>query len=861
MVRYKKASDAFSVATWATPTSVSGPATTSLNVTGLTAGQTSYMYQVQDAGTGACASWSDTSRFITLCNAPLYAPIPLTEDFEGTWANSCGTTDVPNLSWMNLPFTGNPAWRRDDQGASASWGAVGSYMYSPAGYHGIHSARFHSGYTSPAGTYGYFDVYVNCSTPGGKEVKFAWINISGTDSLLVQLSTDGGTTFTQLAGYALSATWSDVTLPFASNSATTIVRFIGRADYGSTDIGLDYVRILPPCTARPTAGTITPILPCPNQNFQLTTTGTTAAASLTYQWQDSAAIGGWQNSIGASATQAIYTTSINVPTRYRLIVTCNNSAQSDTSVAYTVNVAGFLNCFCIPTYATGAAANVIKKVVLKNMTNNTSGSAPWYADFTSQQPATIPIPTLAMTITDTVNLTFSTNANNYSGVWIDYDHNGTFDISEYASLGTNAGASGTAAIPVTPPATAQPGLTRMRIRGADRSAVPANAPCGATASAYGEAEDYYVNIVYPPCTGQVAAGVAKVSDASICKGYTVNVWDTTHDYHHSQIGWVWQLSLDHGLSWNDIANSTGKDTLNDLLINGETSFRVKMYCMATNGDSSFSVPADVHIREPYRCYCYSQATGGAADNSDIGSVVVGNMVNTTGGPHIYNPLAVRKRTDYTDIPNIVLDANGTCHLSVYHTQRNGTHYDARVTIFIDYNNDLRYDVTAQPTSERVYTGISRDGAFYLDTTIHIPDAVIPNVPTGLRVVLNEDLNPNSPANLGCGAYISGETEDYVVSFRRSPQSVGHLNNISSLTLYPNPTSGRFTIHAVSDKAMGSVMVDVTTITGQSVAQKRYEQGGTDLYDTMDLSHVSKGIYFVTFKLADGSRATQKLILQ
>ena len=786
---------------------------------------------------------------------PVYAPVPYTEDFE-SWVNRCSTTDVPSQSWANQPSTGNASWRRHDQGSSASWTAATSYLYSPAFMHGSYSARFHSGYTSPAGTKGIMDLFVNCSTTtGNKELTFNYINIDGTDSLVVQMSTDGGATFTRLGGYATAAAWTPVTLPVASNTARTVIRFIGVSDYGSTDVGLDYVQVLPPCTNKPTAGAINPVTPCKNTNFQLSTTGTTSAAGLIYQWQDSVN-GNWVN----SSTQLVYTTSISGPTTFRLIVTCTNSNDADTTRSYTVVPAAFYLCYCAPTYATGATANTITKVSVLNMTNTSTGASPWYSNFVPQQPTPLPIASLTMGQTDTVKVTMSSNATNYSALWIDFNHDSQFDTSEYFSLNTNAGANGVSNILVTPPLNALPGITRMRIRGADRSPVLSTMPCGPTGSAYGEAEDYLVNVLYPPCNGPLNAGIALSSDSVTCNGYTFNLTDTTHEYKRSAISWSWESSHDGGLSWDPVPNSANKDTLNNVLFMGSVSYRLKMLCNVT-GDSTYSIPVAIKQNAPYACYCYSQSNGGSGDSSDIGSVAIGLMTNLTGGPHLLNPEAIRRRTDYTYIPNIVMSARGTYRLAIYHTQRNGTHADARVSVFIDYNNDLVYDAYAQPNSERVFTGITTQGNYYIDTVIHVPDAVIPNVRTGLRVILNNDLNPLSPANLGCGPYGSGETEDYIVMFNRVPQSVGGVSNIEEVALYPNPTSGRFTVSIDATKPMDKLDVNVMTITGQTMMKKTYSGISNKFTEELDMSEAAKGIYFVEVKTSAGDKVVRKLVIR
>lgn len=626
------------------------------------------------------------------------------------------------------------------------------------------------------------------------------------------------------------------------------------------DIGL---KELLPCAGTPEAGTVNTITaPCPNQSFTLTTTGTSSPFSfsgLTYQWQDSSNIFGWQNAAGAS-TSITYTGTITVPTRFRLIVTCANGNGRDTSNTLLVTPASFINCYCTPTYSVGASDRGITNVTLKTMTNTTTISSPYYRDYTANQPGTIAIPIINMTTTDTVKVKHGSFGSNYAGVWIDFDHSGTFSTNEFFSNGTSTGANAVDNILITPPANALVGLTRMRIRAGDGAAVTATMPCGPTGSSYGEAEDYLVNVQYAICNGPTNAGRAQATDTAICKGYAIDLYDTTHEYRRSQISWSWQSSIDGGASWTMVPGSLNKDTLLNVVITQAIRYRLKMSCDAT-GDSTFSIEANIRIKAPYECYCISQSRGGNADSSDIGAVVISSVVNSTGGPHIFNPTAIRKRTDYTNIRNITLSADGTYRLGIYHTQRNGVHADARVTVFMDFDNDLTYEVNAPLNSERVYSGISTAPRYYIDTFITIPNAVIPNVPTGMRVIINNDLNPQSAANLGCGEYTSGETEDYVVMFNRIPTSVNPLSNLKHVTIYPNPSEGKFSVSAGSKVAMGKVDMTVSNVTGQAILSKNYANVDTKFAEEVDLGDIARGVYFVEIKTASGDKMVQKLVIR
>ncbi len=795
---------------------------------------------------------------------PSFPTLPYLETFEGITSNDQlpGCMSATNLGSGVRTYTANQtSGNRTNHTAGGSkfasffTGTAGdNYLYTPGmNMVGGKTYKFTFWYiTGNSGTGAPINVTSVSAWYGSLPTPAGMTNPIGA----VQSSPVMNTTYQQFQETFSPAT-SGVYYVGIKTSATAATAYVS-----VDDIGLD---TLSSCTGNPVAGAVVPVTPCPNVAFTLRASGGTsrfAVAGLTFQWKDSSSVNqSWQNSAGVTATTSDYTTSISVPTRYRLIVTCTATGAKDSTADILINLAPFYQCYCTPTYATGASNNGITKVQLVTLNNSSSVAYPWYTDYTPQQPTPLPVPLLTMTRTDTLYVTMGSYSGNYTGVWIDMNHNSIFDASEYFTDGISVGPSGVAKIAITPPATAQFGLTRMRIRSGDRAAVTQGMACGPTGSAYGEAEDYYVTLQYPPCAGPVNAGDARTSDLTTCAGYSVDLVDSNHEQRMSGTSWSWQISEDGGLSWDAVPNSAGKDTLNNVLITRAVSYRLRMFC-ANTGDSTFSTPASIGIKPAYACYCVSQSTGTPNDYSDIGAVQIGNMVNSTGGPHILNPSATRRHSFYTEIPNIEMNADGSYRLSIYHIQRNGVHENARVSVFVDYNNNLIYEAGATPNSERVFTGLTSAGNFYIDTVIHVPNAVIPETPTGLRVILNSDLDPNAPANLGCGEYLSGETEDYVVKFHRAvPGGIGSVGgNVQNVSLYPNPTTGRFTVSASGQQSLGVVEVQVSTITGQTVIQHSYDNVGSKFSAEVDLGDHARGIYFVEIRTG-GQKIIRKISLR
>jgi hypothetical protein len=286
---------------------------------------------------------SSTSTPIqVLYSTPVYAALPFSEGFEGTWQSICATRDIPSNNWRNTPTFSDSSWRRDDDGVSANWNNPTSYIYSPTASEGARSARFHSGNASSSRR-GSLDLYLDCSAGAAtKQLSYSYINTSGSDSLRVWLSTDGGATFERIGNNnLLVATWTSRLVSFTSTSATTILRFQATADFGSTDIGIDNITVTAPqnCSGAPAGGTTTASIAsaCSGVNIGFRNTGYQSSVGvngLSYQWEVSVNNGANWTAIASANNPDTLTATQTVESQYRLAVTC--AASSTTSYSNVV---------------------------------------------------------------------------------------------------------------------------------------------------------------------------------------------------------------------------------------------------------------------------------------------------------------------------------------------------------------------------------------------------------------------------------------------------------------------------------------------------------------------------------------------
>jgi hypothetical protein len=511
---------------------------------------------------------------------------------------------------------------------------------------------------------------------------------------------------------------------------------------------------------------------------------------------------------------------------------------------------------------------------LINNTTSTNPNNPGYTSYTSL-PATPFYQDSTYRLT--VQQVSSGTSNSYTSVvaaWIDYDQDGTFDQNtERVAFTSTASASAYLAnANFTIPATAKVGVTGMRVILNYNSGITTTVPnvCGIY-NYYGETEDYLVEIRYRPCGGPVNAGVARASDLNTCPGYKVTLTDTSYEKKRYGLVRTWQQSTNGGASWTTIAGSQNRDTFK-ALVTGPVQYRFSLGCSVT-GEVSYSNVVDVQMNQPYQCYCASYADGGTsekADSSDIGSFSIGTYTFQVGGPHLQNPAAIRERTDYTeDAANVMeLIADSTYKIDLYHIMKGRVHKDAKVTLFMDFNNDFQYSTSPAGSnypSERVLTAYTSASDYYLDNLlVTIPKGyVIPNKLTGMRLIINENTSANNASDEGCGVYTSGETEDFAVIFRdaSAPTGVGGISgNVKVLSLYPNPTSGMAKLSYTSDVYVKDLELTITSTTGQVISVQKFKDAGREFMTDVNLSDQARGIYFVEIK-ADGERIIRKLVTQ
>ncbi len=843
-------------ATWTTI-----PGATSLCYT-VPAGTPSALYKFAALCTFTFSMDTTDAVYINVID-PLYTTVPYTQSFEN-WIDYCTTKDVPDNFWSNTPSTGDPSWRRNDEGATASWSNVTSGAYTPPSSDLAHSARFHA-YSSNFS--GFFDLHVNmASAPGVKTLYFDYKIATFGPNFSVELDTTGSGTFFPLLVYNNIANWQTAFLNIASNSPTCRIRFKGNSSLFNGDIGLDNIKIYGPCSGTPNAGTMVDTNVCAADTFALVTLGTTGASGLSYQWQSAPAANGPFTNIAVTSLNKT-NTAITTPTYFRCIVTCTSSNQSDTTNVMFAGINTFYYCYCKNTTTSTFDAFDIGNVKLTKLTGTMLDTLIYNVDipstdtfnnttaingYTSYQNS-LPIRKIyrdslyKISITDITQ--FSWNPFGATKVLLDFNRNGIFEFYETIGGGSINSANSTV-VDFYVPDSSNLGITGLRIITADNSPYTSIPDCGNIFS--GEVEDYLVEIIVPPCAKPTNPGIAYITDSVMCPGYVTVLFDTNHTKLNNFSGLTmnWEISTNNGASYTDIAGATSDSLI--YVVNQNSKFRLKLICGSIGtGDTVYSNVKDVTMLPSYACYPASASLGGNKDTADNGYFTLGIYSYSSAGstgPHLGNPAAVRTRTDFTPSGPMTLYTDSTYGISFYNILKPYNHADAQITMFIDYNNNGVYDIPA----EKVFTGISTSTSFYLPGVFTTPQFPALDVATGCRIVLNNNTSISNPAsNLGVGLYTSGETEDFLVKFKSKPNAIQDIVNVGNVEVYPNPTTGLVYVDMDANK-LDELNILVTNIVGAEVYSNTYKNINGKFSTSIQLGHLPKGNYTMKLSSEKGS---------
>jgi hypothetical protein len=414
--------------------------------------------------------------------------------------------------------------------------------------------------------------------------------------------------------------------------------------YGETEDHLINIIAANPCTGTPNAGDAlaSATTVCPTAPVNLSLGNATNASGITFQWLSAASATGPWTAI-AGANNSTYSTTVAVDTYFACVLTCTASASADTSTAVQVLSTPFYQCYCNTVNAGGAGS------LMNDVSFAFGGASFWNNNTATTQPTASPFysafttgPAVIQGMEYGVGVTIEAPSL-YTGaivsVWIDYDHSGSYEPTEWTQVGTNIPGNTTGTVNITIPMTALTGNTGMRVR--SRGALNQNGAGDAcTNMGSGETEDYVINILpAPDCANPTNITAASGVDSIITNwNWSQTLLPVTgYNYQLVEAG----MPFSTGTTYSIDANSN--DTLVDPSFIAGQSFEVYLQAVCGQDTSYFIGPVPVMLPMTNDMMCNAAAipvdghayifnnTGATVDPSEVAVVPPATGAQTTTG--------------------------------------------------------------------------------------------------------------------------------------------------------------------------------------------------------------------------------------
>ncbi len=511
--------------------------------------------------------------------------------------------------------------------------------------------------------------------------------------------------------------------------------------------------------------------------------------------------------IGTSTGTSYNVTGLAASTTYSFYVTAYDAAGNVSAASNTLNVTTLPASV---TYCSSKGNNVtyewIDLVQLGTINNVTSANA-GYGDFTS----------LSTTLQTGTSYTIyfsagfrSTAYTEYWYIWIDYDHDGTFESTELINS-TSSKLSTTLSKTFTIPTTATIGSTRMRVTMKYNSA-----PTACETFSYGEVEDYTIVINAGTPDTQAPTTPTNLASSNVTQTTATLSWTASTD-NVGVTGYnVYRNGILLGTSTGTTYNVTG------LTAATTYTFYVSAYDAAGNV-STASTSISVTTLPSSVTYCSSKGNNVYYEWIDLVKLnTINNVTSANGG---YG--------DFTSLSTIL--GLGTSYTIYFSAGFRSTSYTEYWYIWIDYDHDGTFEST-----ELISSGSSSSSGT-LSKTFTVPTSATLGS-TRMRVTMKYNSAPTA-----CETFSYGEVEDYtvVITGTGSPNKGDFIDSEElgneppiSINVYPNPTNSTLIV-----KFNDEIIFNDTTV-------KIYNSDGvlvrtTTLAKPIEVSELPDGMYIIS----------------
>uniref|UniRef100_UPI00404A27EE GEVED domain-containing protein n=1 Tax=Flavobacterium sp. TaxID=239 RepID=UPI00404A27EE len=475
-------------------------------------------------------------------------------------------------------------------------------------------------------------------------------------------------------------------------------------------------------------------------------------------------------------------------TIYYVRVVPKNDAGDAIDCVTTSFTTGTSFVYCTPTNSSGcgfSGGDAITDVVVGSYSNPTGCSTPNNSTYLDTGIE------FALGTTATVAVSFGSDSNQYSAIWIDFNQDGTFDESEGVLSDGNAGGSGTATFNIMIPVDAILGTTRMRIRGGNDSALSLTQACGAGAGTWGESEDYEITILEAPVNPPSCVSTVEPADAAtdVVRNGSLT-WSGATGFPTS-FDVYFGTSEDPEFVMNVMDASYDPGTLMS-----NTTYYWKIVPKNENGDAEGCSVQSFTTGTGFN-YCASNSTDSA--DTKVGSFTLAGMTKgAADGCVTY--------TDRTADAPFVLQQGVGVPVSVALGTCSFSFYGSYAKVFVDVNQNGTFE-----DEEMFYGGSLTSSApgNVTSGTLTLPmSALLGN--TRLRLVLRE--SGSDVSTTACGTYGYGETQDYTVTV------IEPLPTTQLRTQFCNTTLTTLNENIYASVIVGASMYKFKVVNGEEVQE-------------------------------------------
>lgn len=262
------------------------------------------------------------------------------------------------------------------------------------------------------------------------------------------------------------------------------------------------------------------------------------------------------------------------------------------------------------------------------------------------------------------------------------------------------------------------------------------------------------------------------------------------------------------------------------------------------GDGDFSSPFSFTTGRP--SYCASNFLDEVEGAEHILNVTFGSINNDSGnnlngGYEDFTNLSTTVTRGETEQISVTFDTGG---------------FQDQCFVYIDWNQDFIFNTE----DEKYDLGQYGTNIATATQNIEIPQDAILGA-TRMRVIIEYFGDGYTPGEGACDADHAsewGETEDYTIIVEGATASVSD-ENFESFLMYPNPSSGNFTLKFKTKSDVG-VTLELFDLRGRLIETKVYPTVSNYFDERIVFEKTSKGIYQLRIK--NGSTiTTKKLIIQ